>query len=207
MEKVVEHATVLDTDQQRVGEIYARALLGLGRQSGGLDSLLEQLQSFEQAVVQLPAFRRLMESPRVGFEQKSKLIDRALGGRASAEFVNFVKVLTRKQRFECLQAVREAAQKLYNEYRGRVAATLTTAEAISDENRHYSADQLAKTLGKEIDLTFRVDPSIIAGVVVRVGDTVYDGSTKTQLQRARSFAVQRAYQEIRDSFSRFATES
>lgn len=207
MEKVVKHKTVLDSDQMRLGEIYARALLAVGQKTGSLEPLLDQIRSFAEAVGQLPKFRWAMESPRLSAVDKSRLIDQALGGKATPEFKNFVKLLARKQRFDCLSAVSAAAAKLYNEYRGRVSATLTTAEPISEDNRNYTAERLSRQLGKEVELVCRVDPSIIAGSVVRVGDTVYDGSTRTQLQRARGAALQRAFQEIRDSFSRFAKES
>jgi F-type H+-transporting ATPase subunit delta len=206
MEKPVEHATVLDTAQQRVGEIYARALLAIGQSTGQIDGLMEQLCSFADAVQTLPSLRGAMVSPRVSFEQKSRLIDKALGNQAAPMFKNFIKVLARKGRFECLPAVRAAAVTLYNEYRGRIEAVMTTAEPISDENRRYAEEQLAKKLGKQVELQCRVDPSIIAGSIIRVGDTVYDGSAQTQLRRARHAAVQRAFQEIRDSFGRFAKE-
>jgi F-type H+-transporting ATPase subunit delta len=207
MDNKVEHPTVLDTDQQRVGEIYARSLLAIGQRGDRVDELLGQLRAFNSAVAKLPAFRLLLESPRISFDEKSSLLDKVLGQRASPEFINFVKVLTRKGRFECLPAVQVSANRLCNEYRGRVAATLVTAEPISDESRQYAVEQLTKSFGREIDLTCRTDPSIIAGAVVRVGDTVYDGSAQMQLRRARTTAIQRAHQEIRDSFSRFAKDN
>ncbi len=207
MEKVAEHSTAMDTSQQRVGEIYARSLLAIGQKSGHVDSLLEQVQSLAEVVAKLPPFRALMESPRVSFEEKAKLIDKALGPQSTPDFTNFVKVLTRKNRFDCLPAVSAAAQKLHNEIRGRVGATLITAEPVDADMLRHTSTQLAKTLGKEVDLKSQLDPSILGGSIVRVGDTVYDGSAKNQLRRARSAAVQRAHQEIRDSMNRFATEN
>jgi F-type H+-transporting ATPase subunit delta len=203
----VEHSNVLDTDQQRIGEIYARSLLAIGQQSGQVPELLGQLDSFTAALAKLPSFRALLESPRVSFDEKTRLIDRALGNKATPHFRNFVKVLARHDRVSCLPAVWTAAKNLDNEYRGRVGVILITAEPIDDDVRTYAVTSLTKTLGKEIELNSRVDPSILGGAIVRVGDTVYDGSAKNQLRRARSAAVQRAFQEIRDSFNRFATEN
>jgi F-type H+-transporting ATPase subunit delta len=202
-----EQPTVLDTDQQRVGEIYARSLLTIGQQSGQVAQLLEQLESFTAALAKLSSFRALLESPRISFDEKSAIIDRALGSRATPHFRNFIKVLARHDRMECLPAVWVAAKRLDNEFRGRVGVTLITAEPIDDEIRQYATATLSQTLGREIELSTRTDPSIIGGAVVRIGDTVYDDSAKNQLRRARSAAVQRAHQEIRDSISRFAIES
>ncbi len=187
MEIIVEHETVLDPTQQRVGEIYARALLGVGQKSGGLDELLSQLDSYlDDVLSKLPKFRQAMESPRIAVDQKEQWIDSSVGDKGSREFKNFLKILARKGRFECLPAVRRAAHKLYNEYSGRVEATLITAAPIDDESRVRAAQQLAQRLGKEIDLRTQVNPEILAGSVIRVGDTVYDDSIKNQLQRARS---------------------
>lgn len=203
----VEHPTVMDTGQQRVGEIYARSLLAIGQKTNQVDGLLEQVQTLADAVAKLSSFRALMESPRISFEEKSRLIDKAIGQKSTPNFTNFVKVLTRKNRFDCLPAVAAAAKKIHNEVRGRVGATLITAEPVSPDELQFASGRLAKTLGKAVELSSQVDPSIIGGAIVRVGDTVYDGSTKNQLRRARSAAVQRAHQEIRDSLGRFATEN
>jgi F-type H+-transporting ATPase subunit delta len=204
MEKTVEHATVLDSVHQRAGEIYARALLGLGQKTDRVEPLLEQLDSFVDDVLgKIPQLRMAMESPRISLEQKERWLDRALGSAASPEFRNFLKVVARKHRFQSLPAIRTAAHKLYNEYSGRVAATLVTAEPISDDLRGEAARGLARKLGKEVQLQTRVDPQIIGGIVIRIGDTVYDGSLNNQLRRVRASAVQRAYERIRESMETF----
>jgi F-type H+-transporting ATPase subunit delta len=206
MVESVEFATVLDSTQQRAGEIYARALLGIGESVGQVEPLLEQLDSFvDDVLAKLPQLRLAMESPRISLENKERLIDRALGDGASREFRNFLKVVARKRRFDALPAIRAAAHKLYNDRRGRVAATLTTAEPISDDVRDQTARDLARRLGKEIQLRTRVDPEILGGIVIRIGDTVYDGSLKNQLRRVRTVAIQRAYDQIRQSIDQFMT--
>jgi F-type H+-transporting ATPase subunit delta len=208
MDPNVEHATVLDTTQQRAGEIYARALLAIGRNTGQMDELLAQLDSFVDDVVRkLPLLGQALDSPRLNQAQKERVIDRALAKGATADFRNFVKVLTRKNRFGAIRAVQAAAHKLYNEYRGRVAATLITASPPGSEVLQWANQTLARQLGKEIDLRSQIDPTIIGGAVIRVGDTVYDGSVKNQLRRVRASAIQKSYQQIRDTFERFVTET
>lgn len=206
MEQPVEHATVLDSAQQRAGEIYARALLGLGQKLQQVEPLLAQLDSFVDDVLgKLPKLRLAIESPRISLDQKEKLLER-VAAKATPEFRNFLKVVARKGRFEALPAIRAAAHKLYNEYSGRIAATLVTAEPISDEVRAAAAQDLSRKLGKQVQLQTRVDPEILGGIVIRVGDTVYDGSLQHQLRRVRSTAIQRAYDRIRESIDQFTSQ-
>ncbi len=206
MENEVEHATVLDSVHQRAGEIYARALLGLGQKQNAVEPLLQQLDSFLDDVLRkLPKLRMILESPRISLDRKEQLLDRIVGS-AAPEFRNFLKVLARKGRFAALPAIRAAAHKLDNEYSGRVAATLVTAEPISDDIRAEAARGLARKLGKEVQLQTRVDPNILGGIVIRVGDTVYDASLNNQLRRVRSAAIQRVYDRIRESIDQFTSQ-
>ena len=80
-----------------------------------------------------------------------------------------------------------------------------SAEPIGDDVRAEAARGLAQKLGKEVQLQTRVDPNILGGIVIRIGDTVYDGSLHNQLRRVRSAAIQRAYDRIRESIDQFTS--
>ena len=92
---------------------------------------------------------------------------------------------------------------MHDEMAGRVEATVTTAETIDDDVKNKISEQLAKALGKKVHMTALVDPNIIGGMVVRVGDTVYDGSVVSQLSQVRSQALKRATDAIRSSIDKF----
>ena len=204
-DKQAEHPTVFDTDQQYIGSVYAKSLLGVAG-SEKIDQVLGELNSFTDAVGELPALKAILESPRIAFAEKEPMLDKVLAD-TSTEFKNFVKVLTRKQRFECLAAVRNSANSLFNEMAGRIDAVLTTAEPVGDEVKGRIAKRLADVLGKEVALATAVDADIIGGMVVRVGDTVYDASVKNQLKQVRDKAMQRATSEIRKALDRFAIDA
>ncbi len=199
--------TVFDTDRQYLGDVYAKAMLSVGQEAGNMDQVLEELDSFTDAMSKLDSIRLALESPRVATPEKLAVVDKVTtAAKCSEEFKRFLKVLVEKGRFDCLFAVRQSAQKMYQEMAGKVEARVTTADEIDDGLRNKIAEKLSTFLGKDVLVRTDVDPNIIGGMVVRVGDTVFDSSIANELNRVRHGAVQRAGQEIRKSLDRFASE-
>jgi F-type H+-transporting ATPase subunit delta len=205
LSEAARHETVFDAEHQRVGDVYAKALLAVGSQRGNVDRLLGELDSLVQDVLpKLDQLRAILESPRVPVEAKLGIVDKMLRGRASQEFINFVKVVVRKGRIAALAAIHKAAHTMFNEAAGRLEATLITAAPVDGATQERVAARLTEQLGQQVSLASRVDPRILGGMVVRVGDTVYDASLANQLQRIRRAAGERIGQEIRRSLERFA---
>ena len=121
--------------------------------------------------------------------------------------VNFLKVLARNGRFNCLTATAASAEKLRDEVAGRVQGELTTAASVDQKVVDRIADRLSKVIGKEVKLTTKVDSEVIGGMVIRIGDTVYDGSVVNQLAQVRAKAVQKAADAIREKLERFASSN
>ncbi len=201
----IRHRTVFDTKQQQLANVYAKALLQAGEKSGKLDQLVEELDAVVGAINQLPKLKSTLESPRVDAGNKAALIEKCFGNRVSRELANFLKIVANKNRFDCLSTMLESARKMSDETSGRVEATVTTAESIDDQVRQQISDRLSGALGKAVSLTASVDPGIIGGMVVRVGDTVYDGSVVSQLAQVRSRTIKRATDAIRASIDRFTS--
>lgn len=200
-------STVFDSTHQQVGEQYARALLAHGQASGNAAGLMQELEDFCTAMQSLPGLAKVLESPRIAASDKEQMLAKALDGRASRDFLNFVRLLVRRGRFDCLSAIRSAAVRLGDELAGRVRGIVTAASPMSDDAVRRLASGLGRRLGREVVLAPRVDPSIIGGVVVRVGDTVYDSSVRSRLQQMKQRAAARAADAIREQFGRFAQEA
>ena len=123
-----------DTDQQYIAGVYAKSLIDATEKSGSTEEVLLQLDSFVVDVLsEIPVMSAMFGSPRVSREDKDKLIDSALAGKADRSLVNFLKVLNAHDRLDCLNAVSANAKALFNEKNGRVEAFVTVAEAMSDD--------------------------------------------------------------------------
>jgi|TARA_B110000495_G_scaffold202002_1_gene220840 F-type H+-transporting ATPase subunit delta len=197
--------TVFDSDQQQLGDVYARALLAFGADAGNVDQLVEELDDVVDAINGVAGLRDALESPRIGANSKMDLLDKAFAGKVEKGLLHFLKVVGSKGRFDCLGAISASAKTLRDQMSGRVQAVVTSASPMGGEAVERITKQLSETLGKNVSLQVLVDPEILGGIVVRVGDTVYDGSVMNQLAQVRSRAVKRASDAIREKLDRFTT--
>ena len=197
--------TVFDTTQQHLGAVYARALLGATENAGNTDAVLEELESLvDEVLSRVPQLEGTLTSPRVPTEAKHSILDRAFEGRLSRDLLIFLKVVARRGRFDCLRAIAHAFREQFNELRGRVKVQVRSASELDQGARDLVTDRLRGALGREVDLQLDVDPELIAGLVVRVGDTVYDGSVANRLLALREDIFARATEKIRGQLDRFA---
>ena len=197
-----------NTDQQYIAGVYAKSLIDAAEKAGNTETVLEQLDSFVVDV--LGGIGRLadaLESPRVSQEDKTRLIDSALSGKADPTLVNFLKVLNAHSRLDCLRAINSRARSLFNELRGRVEAFVTVADEMPQDIESSVAEKLKSMLGKEVILNVKTDPEIIGGMIVKVDDTVYDSSVANQLAQVREAALERTVQKVRNSLETFAVET
>jgi F-type H+-transporting ATPase subunit delta len=196
---------VIDSGRQHLGSVYAKALLGAAEKAGQSRQVLEELESLVQDVLdKLPQLDAAFASPRLSAEEKSALIDHSLGKRVSVTMLHFLKVLARHGRLDCLRAILQAAKKLYNELRGRVEVRVETAYPLSNPIRERIVARLTQMLGREVVLTTEINGDLLGGLVVRIGDTVYDGSVAARLKSMQEVTLEHTKQSIRQSLERFA---
>ena len=204
-----KHKNVFDSDQQLVGDVYAKAFIGACDSAGNTQQALDEMTSFAESLRKLPQVRLVMDSPRIGVDEKLSLLDKILSGSGSPtkEVVHFLKVLCRRGRFDCLDTIAKSARNMFNESAGRKTATVITAAPIDDDTKARVIERLSTLLGKQVEIDTVVDPEILGGLVVKVGDTVYDGSLSNQLSRVRRGAIERATQQIKQSIDRFTIDA
>jgi F-type H+-transporting ATPase subunit delta len=204
MAETARHSTILDSAQQHLGKVYAKALIGAADKAGIVEQVLDEFQAFQADLLDaIVGFESLLASPRVAPEVKQDLLDRSLAGKVSETFLNFLKVVVRHRRGDCLRAMLPAAMALYNERCGCVDVLVTTAEELTQTVQLEIADQLEAMLRRRINLTLQLDPQLLGGLVVRIGDTVYDGSLSGRLEQWRTAAQQRVAQSLREMSGRF----
>lgn len=203
----MSHQSVIDIDQEQVAAVYAKAMFAAAENAGTTDETVEQLDSLVDDVLDRhKTFAELLESSLVSNEEKEQMLDRVFGSRVSELVLSFLKVLSSHGRLNCLRAVRHRFRDLYNESRGMVEVTLSTPGAVDDTFRAEISGQLEKTLGAKPILSVVSDASLLGGVVVRVGDTVYDGSVATRLQQMRGQMIDRTVEQIESRRESFIAE-
>ena len=203
----VQHSTVLDVGVHHIADVYAKAFLGAAENTGKTDSLVEELDSLIEDVLDAhPDLEKTLYSGLVADDQKTEIIDRIFSGRASETLVVFLKVLARHARLDCLRPIHRAVHHLVNEMRGRVEVELRVASPIEDDLATEITRSLRGALRGEPDVSVVVDPSLIAGAVVTVGDTVYDGCVASRLRQLRTQIIDISVEKIQASREQFLEE-
>jgi F-type H+-transporting ATPase subunit delta len=149
--------TVFDSEEQQVGEVYARALLA-SVASEEADAVVGELESLVTGVIdQNRALELVLLNPKMPIESKWELIDRVFGGRMNGKLITFLKVVARRQRLNALRSIQRAATKLRDEAAGRVQVQVTVPQAMSDTERSALIDRLKQVFRKEVRLNGSVD--------------------------------------------------
>jgi F-type H+-transporting ATPase subunit delta len=201
-----KHETVMDVTVEQLARIYARAFMDAAAKSTNADSLVEESTSIVTDVLDhFPQLEQVLESALVSAEQKEELLNRVFGKSASTQVLNFLKVLSRHGRLELLRPIVREAKKLAAQRAGMADVEVRVVRELDAGLLQDLQSRLQKTLGKEPNLSIKIDPSLIAGIVVRVGDRVYDGSVHTQLERARQAMIARATDQIETKPDRFVS--
>jgi F-type H+-transporting ATPase subunit delta len=169
-----------------VGRNYAEVLLSLSRRAEDLPGWGKLIGDVANAMRSDTTLWRFLESPKVSEAQKSAVLSEALADRVPRLFLKFLQAMVHKRRQMLIPVVSDEYNLLIDEVEGRVHANVTMARDASDEDRNVIAEQLSRVLGKTVVPHVTVNPVILGGVIVRVGDTVMDGSVRKRLATLRS---------------------
>ena len=194
----------VDVGAQQVAAVYARALLASAEKAGLADSVVADYGHIVDEMLSAnPRFEAVMASQLVDHEDKVKIIDRVFSGRVAPLLVNFFKILSQHGRLELLRAVQAPLVEAFDKLRGRMRVDVITATPLSAAAAEPMKVKIAQLIGGQPRMVLSDDPEIIGGVVLRVGDTVFDGSVATQLQAMRHSLVNRTVHEIQSGRDRF----
>jgi F-type H+-transporting ATPase subunit delta len=152
---------------------------------------LEQLRSFRALLSDQPEARRLFENPTVSGGRRQALLKEISAALAfDIRVANFLNVLADRNRLGLLDEIIDAYQKILDEKFGIVRAFVTTAHPLDAAQRGELARRLEGVTGKQVRMEMSVDPSLIGGVVARVGSTIYDGSVRGQLEAFKTSLIE-----------------
>jgi len=161
---------------------YARAMFDLGHETGATEAFLEQIDSVAELAREHRDLARVLFTPLHPREQRRAVLQK-LGERLTVrpEVRAFLMILVEENRSALLPQIRDALREMVNHAAGRLTAQVTSARPLSDADQARLRTALSTRLRAQVTLEIKVDPSLIGGVVARVGDLLLDGSVRTQL--------------------------
>ena len=181
-----------DSKQTDVGSRYAQALFDLALETKSMSAVEGDLATLKAALDESAELRRFLASPVFGAEDKGRVLSEiASKAQLSPVTVKFIGVLAANRRAGALASTITAFARLSAAYRGVVAAEVTSAIKLTAAQSKSLTAALAKALGKEPEITARVDPTILGGLKVRVGSRLFDASLRSKLDSLK-FALKRA---------------
>jgi F-type H+-transporting ATPase subunit delta len=174
-----------------IAKNYAEALLELARRAedpAGWGKLMRDVANGMQEDVTV---QRFLESPKVSEQQKNEVFFQAFGDRVPRHFLRFLQTLVRKRRQMLIPQIAIEYDKLLDIHEGRLHANVTVARESSVADATRIGEQLSRVMGKNVVPHMNVNPAILGGVVVKIGDTVMDGSVRRRLARLKGHMLAR----------------
>jgi F-type H+-transporting ATPase subunit delta len=184
--------TVLEagSTRSRLARVYAEALLAAAEKQKAVEATGEDLNAFVSEVLDKDkAAEAFLSSPAVGKKAKNAVLAAALPGRASDLVRGLLGVLAKNNRLDLVRGVAAAYRQLLDERAGRVRVKVSAATKLSEAQREALAETLSSILKQQPVLDVRVDPDLLGGMVVQVGDRVIDTSVRTRLQTIRTLLL------------------
>jgi len=164
---------------------YAQALNEQAAQSGTLDQVDADIELIRTSLADSRELRAFFDSPIISREKKADVVKALFGERIQTVTMNFMALLVEKRREGVFPAVVSSYRELRDDQLGTTAVSVRTAYELSEEDQVALVNELKSLTGKQVRLETKVDASIMGGIVIRIGDTVYDGSITNQLATLR----------------------
>jgi F-type H+-transporting ATPase subunit delta len=195
-----------DTGMWRTAVVYAEALVASAEKAGKTSEVVAEFDSLVDDVLErLPKLEDVLTSGFVDEEAKEAMLEKAFGKQASPVFLGFLKVLARHGRLDMLRLIHMTTHEEYNRIQNRVRVMVSTAEPLTADAEQIIAQEIRTRLHLQPMIEKQIHPDLIGGIVLRVGDRVYDGSIATQLKRLREQMVTRSIHEIQSRRDRFSS--
>jgi F-type H+-transporting ATPase subunit delta len=169
---------------EELARVYGRSLFEVAREDGLLDELREQLGEFADALQASHDLQVFFFSPYFSTREKQDSLARLLTG-ADARFVNFLELLIENHRMPVIFRVRREYERLWEDHNRLLAVEITSAIALDDATTGQVAARIGQSTGRRVALATHVDPDILGGIVVRVGNSILDASIRNRLEQLR----------------------
>jgi F-type H+-transporting ATPase subunit delta len=169
---------------EEIASVYARSLFEVARDHERLDVVREQLGQLADALEADQQLQVFFFSPYFSTQEKKDGLHSAVSD-ADPVVVNFLELLIEKHRMPVLFRIRRTFDQLWREHNRLLPVSVTSAVALDEATVRQIGDRIAQQTGRRVDLTARVEPDILGGIIVRVGNSVLDASIRHRLDKLR----------------------
>jgi ATP synthase F1 delta subunit len=169
---------------EEIAKVYARSLFEVASDQGKIDEIREQLTQFTEALDQDRSLTTFFFSPYFSTEEKVDGLHKAVDG-AEPIFLNFLELLLEKHRMPVIHRIRRDYDDLWREENKLLSVHVTSAVELDEQIVRSLGDRIAQQTDRKIDLTATVQPDILGGIVLRVGNSVLDASIRQRLEQLR----------------------
>jgi F-type H+-transporting ATPase subunit delta len=169
---------------EEIAQVYARSLFEVAEEGGKLDDVREQLGEIAAALADDRDLQVFFFSPYFSTQEKIEGLDKAVSG-AEPILLNFLKLLIEKHRMPALMRIRRVYDSLWEDYNKLLPVQITSAVELDAKIVKHIGDQISEQTGRKVDLSASVEPDILGGIVVRVGNQVLDASIRRRLDVLR----------------------
>jgi len=169
---------------EEIAEVYARSLFEVAQEAGRLDDVREQLGQVADAISESRDLQVFFFSPYFSSEEKVQALGRAVDG-ADELVLNFLGVLVEKHRMPAIFRIRQRFEALWLQENKVLPVQITSAVQLSEDTVRSIGDRIGERTGRKVELTSEVDPDILGGLVLRVGNSVLDASIRNRLDNLR----------------------
>lgn len=172
-------------NDERIGRNYAEALLALARKSGEQEEWGTLIDAISTGMREDQVLRTFLESPKLSASRKIGILETALGRRVPRLFLRFLETVIMKRRQMLIPEIASEYRMLIDESENRVHVNVTVARKPAEPETDALARQLSRLFGKRVVPHISLNPGILGGIIVKVGDTVMDGSVRRRLATLR----------------------
>jgi len=168
---------------EAVAKRYAGALFEVVQARGTVDKVESELETVHNAIAESEDLRKVLNHPQINKEDKKALLEKIFKSEVSPEVLNLLKVVIDRGRENIFDELKPEFTAIADEARGIVEMTVTTANPLSQEDEAKLTSAFSQHLGKQLRIKTKIDPKVIGGVLVKIGNRLYDGTLAGKLDR------------------------
>jgi F-type H+-transporting ATPase subunit delta len=174
---------------EEIARVYARSLFEVAKEHGRLDEVREQLGQFADALNDKRDLAVFFFSPYFSTEEKKDGLHRMLSG-AEQVFMNFLEALVERHRMPAIFRIRTQYDEMWDEEKQLLPVEVTSAVALDEATVKSIGERIGEQTGRTVELSSKVDPDVLGGIVLRVGNFILDASIRNRLEQLRKQVAQ-----------------